>query len=180
MRFTVLCAVVLGAVLGSRTCVAQENWKDTLRQRLPLYGHRNWIVIADSAYPAQVSPGVETIVAGADQLEVLRTVMAEVRHSAHVRPSVYLDKELSYLDDASVSGITTYRYQLTAALGEVKPTEIAHEQIISKLDEAGKTFRVLIIKTNMTMPYTSIFLQLDCAYWTPEQEQQLRTKMGSR
>jgi len=34
------------------------KWEDVLKDRLPLYGHRNWIVIADSAYPAQSSGGV--------------------------------------------------------------------------------------------------------------------------
>jgi len=32
---------------------------------LPLFGHRNWIVVADSAYPAHSMPGIETIVSGA-------------------------------------------------------------------------------------------------------------------
>jgi hypothetical protein len=54
---------------------------------------------------------------------------------------------------------------------------LPHEQIIGKLDEAGQTFKVLIIKTTMTMPYTSVFLQLDCAYWGPEAEQKLRAAM---
>lgn len=32
--------------------------------------------------------------------------------------------------------------------------------------------------TNMTLPYTSVFLQLDCAYWKREAEQQLRARMA--
>jgi len=38
-----------------------------------------------------------------------------------------------------------------------------HEQIISRLDEAGQTFRVLIIKTDMTLPYTSVFFSSTAA-----------------
>ena len=38
------------------------NWEEILKDRLHLYGHRNWLVIADSAYPAQSSAGMETIV----------------------------------------------------------------------------------------------------------------------
>jgi len=37
-------------------------WRATLDDRLPLLGHRNWIVVADSAYPWQASAGIETIV----------------------------------------------------------------------------------------------------------------------
>jgi len=28
------------------------------------------------------------------------------------------------------------------------------------------------------LPYTSVFLQMDCAYWGPEQEKQLRDQMS--
>ena len=39
---------------------------------------------------------------------------------------------------------------------------------------AGATFRVLIIKTDMTLPYTSVFCELDCGYWSAAAEQRLR------
>ena len=38
-----------------------ESWRTTIKQELPFFGDRNWILIADSAYPLQTSPGVETI-----------------------------------------------------------------------------------------------------------------------
>jgi len=56
-------------------------------------------------------------------------------------------------------------------------TSLPHEQIISKLDEAGKTFHILVLKTRMTIPYTSVFLRLDCGYWSDDQEKHLREKM---
>ncbi|MDE3198919.1 MAG: hypothetical protein KGN84_21400 [Acidobacteriota bacterium] len=39
--------------LAGLTVFAQtpQSWRATLEERLPLYGHRNWIVVADSAYP---------------------------------------------------------------------------------------------------------------------------------
>src|ERR1700710_1930620 len=64
------------------------NWKQVLNARLPYYGHRNWIVIADSAYPAQARDGIETIVSGADQGEVLRYVLGTLSSAKHVRPDV--------------------------------------------------------------------------------------------
>ena len=42
-------------------------WEESLRKNLPLYGHRNWVVVADSAYPSQSRQGIETIVADEDQ-----------------------------------------------------------------------------------------------------------------
>ena len=40
---------------------ALSGWEQLLEERLPLFGHRNWIVVADAAYPAQCRPGIETI-----------------------------------------------------------------------------------------------------------------------
>jgi hypothetical protein len=52
--------------------------------------------------------------------------------------------------------------------------ELPHEEIIAKLDQTAQVFRVLVIKTELTIPYTSMFFELDCCYWTPEAEQRLR------
>ena len=54
-----------------------------------------------------------------------------------------------------------------------------HEGLIDKLDSVSQTFRVLIIKTTMTVPYTSVFLQLDCAYSGVRREKGLRAKMAA-
>ena len=153
-----------------------QSWQQILRERLPLYGHRNWIVIADSAYPAQSRPAIETIVADADQLTVLKEVLQELSHSRHVGPIPYTDRELNFLSDNDVPGIEAFRGSLLSLLA--KPLSIPHEKLISKLDEAAQLFRVLIIKTNSVLPYTTIFLQLDCAYWSPDAEKNLRARIA--
>jgi hypothetical protein len=59
--------------------------------------YRNWILIVDSAYPLQVSPGIETIETGATQLTVISAVLTALDHSTHVKPIIYLDAELPYV-----------------------------------------------------------------------------------
>jgi DNA-binding NarL/FixJ family response regulator len=49
-----------------------------------------------------------------------------------------------------------------------------------KLDDVGEKFRVLLIKTNMRIPYTSVFLELECGYWNSHAEKQLRSAMRSQ
>jgi hypothetical protein len=49
-----------------------------------------------------------------------------------------------------------------------------HEDIIKMLDKAAETFNVLILKTDLALPYTSVFFQLDCGYWSAEAEAKLR------
>jgi len=171
----ILCTVALAmpAAGGDMT-----DWKQELAERIPLYGHRNWIVVADSAYPAQARGGIETIIAEADQIEVLKVVLQKLASSKHVRPIVHMDRELQFLRESDAPGVDAYRRQVFTLLPKDKIVTSLHENIIRELDEAGQTFRVLIIKTNMTVPYTSVFLQLDCAYWTPEEERKLREEMG--
>ena len=158
---------------------ADTNWQKILAERVPSYGHRNWIVVADSAYPAQAKEGIETVVANAGQLEVLDAVLAVLGKSKHVAPIIHTDQELSYLDDAQAPGVEAYRDRLAVLFKDKTVESLPHEKIIERLDQVSQTFRVLIIKTNMTVPYTSVFLQLDCAYWGPDAEKGLRAKMAA-
>jgi hypothetical protein len=41
-----------------------------------------------------------------------------------------------------------------------------------------KTFHVLVLKTNMKIPYMSVFIRLECGYWSAEAEKRLREKMA--
>ncbi len=157
---------------------AQADWKAQLHKQLPLMGHRNWICVVDSAYPLQSGQGIETIWTGEDQLSAVKAVMAELKKWKHVQPLVYLDKELQFVGEKEAPGVTGYRNALNKILKGAKPTTLLHEDIIKQLDEAGKTFHVIILKTKLTVPYTSVFLRLDCGYWGATKEAGLRKKMG--
>jgi L-fucose mutarotase/ribose pyranase (RbsD/FucU family) len=173
-----LSLAALAVAASSLVCSGAEiDWLSLLQDRIPQYGHRNWVVIADSAYPAQSREGIETVVSNASEVQVLRRVLDVLKQSKHVTPIFYTDKELSYLDENDAPGIGTYRADLEQLLGGQKTNSAPHLQIINKLDQVSQTFRVLIIKTNMTLPYTSIFLELDCAYWGADAEKRLQAKM---
>jgi L-fucose mutarotase/ribose pyranase (RbsD/FucU family) len=153
------------------------EWGNILRQRLPLFGHRNWIVVADAAYPMQSNQGIETIVCGDSQIEAARKVMEAIASSTHVRANVYTDAELPYLREEDAPGIDLFRRQLAQLLQQQPVRQIPHEEIIGKLDQAASLFRILLVKTNMVLPYTSVFFELDCGYWSADAEQRLRTAM---
>lgn len=186
MRVSIFCLLLIAAV-GVVGCKDRgsagrpgESWEQRFRQLLALYGHRNWIVVADSAYPDQSGQGIETIVSGADHLDVLQKVLDGLAASKHVKPIIYTDQELQFVPEEGAAGVSAYRQRL-AALFQNRPVSVLpHGQIISKLDQVGQTFRVLIIKTNMTIPYTSVFLELDCAYWGADAEGKLRALMPSQ
>ncbi len=162
------------AILSLDCVSAAGDWAQQLREELPLLGHRNWIVVVDSAYPLQTSPGVETIYANRAQLDVVREVLAELTNTKHVKPVIFTDAEMKFVPEAAAPGIGAYREELGKLMAGAPLKVMPHEEIIAKLDEAGKAFKVLVIKTPLTLPYTSVFFQLECGYWDATLETQLR------
>jgi hypothetical protein len=161
----------------SAAAQAQNQWQQKVNDELPLMGHRNWIVIVDSAYPLQTSPGIETIETNSDHLAVMDFVMQSLQTSKHVRPIVHLDKELEFLSDSDAPGIGHYRDELKQHLHGLPADSVLHEKLIEQLNQTGNMFHVLVLKTTMTIPYTSVFVQLDCQYWSAESEAKMRALM---
>ena len=130
------CHEQAGNVLHpEKTSVA--DWKESLQEKLPLLGHRNWIVVTDMAYPLQADPGIITLYAPETFGNVAAFVMDRIRRSEQV-------------------------------------TFLPHEELISKLDSVSKLYQVVVIKTALTLPYTSIFFELDCKYWDAVREVTVR------
>ena len=177
-RFLFALTILLAA---SAFSIAQRPappaWQTKVNEQLPLLGHRNWILIVDSAYPLQTSSGIETIETNADQAEVVREVLHAINRSIHVRPLITMDSELHFVSEDDAPGVTAYRNNITDLLRDLPVTTLPHDQIISQVAQAGEQFHILVLKTNMTVPYTSVFIRLDCKYWSADAEARLRAKM---
>jgi L-fucose mutarotase/ribose pyranase (RbsD/FucU family) len=154
-----------------------SNWEKTLKERLPFFGHRNWLVIADAAYPAQSSEGIEILVADEEQTDVLSRTLGILNECKHIKPKIYTDAELSFVPERHAPGISSYRKHLETVLNKYDVHSMLHEEIIARLDRAGEMFRVLLIKTNTRIPYTSVFFELECGYWDAKAEDRLRAAM---
>ena len=166
-----------GAAVPNTAVLKAPTWMDTLTGYLPALGHRNWIVVADSAFPLQISPGIETIVTGEDHFAVLEKVLKAVDGAKHIRPKIWLDKELSFVTEELAPGVDDARRRLGEALKGRGATPVLHEDLIARLDQAGKTFKIVMVKTTLAVPYTTVFLELDCGYWPSEAEAKMREKM---
>ncbi len=83
-------------------------------------GHRNWIMIVDSAYPLQSSSGVETLETNTDQIEVIHKVLSAIDSSIHVRPIVYMDAELPFLKEKDAPGVEAYREEIESRVHGTK------------------------------------------------------------
>lgn len=156
-----------------------QTWEQRLRSLLPLFGHRNWIVVADSAYPAQSNPGIETIATGEDHLRLLGRVLYSVAAQPHVRANVYIDAELAQVPEKDAPGVTEIRGEIESLVGR-NARVLEHEQIISKLDASARLFNIVIFKSTLAIPYTSVFLELDCGYWNPDAEKRLRNSIADQ
>lgn len=182
---TIVCVVCVLALLvsasfsQSQARKSSSDWKAVVQSRLPLYGHRNWIIVADSAFPVYAAPGIETIVVGEDLPAVLKYVAGAISTSRHVRATVFLDRELQFIDEHDYPGVSELRKQITLPFSRDQVSSIPHTEVMSKIDEAGKTFRILFIKTSETIPYTSVYMRLDCGYMTDEVERKIGTAMAS-
>jgi len=172
--FAQVAAVVAAAAIVCGCAGPGEAWRARLEGELPRMGHRNWIVVADSAYPLQSAAGIETVVTGSGQIEVVDHVLKQIAKAPHVQAIVLLDAELDSVSEEDAPGVTAYREELKKLLEGRKVAAMPHEEIIAKLDEAAKLFKILLLKTDMVLPYTSVFLELDCGYWGAEKEGRLR------
>ena len=160
------------------TQTKSENWKSELENTIKLFGHRNWIVVADGAYPKQSNPAIKTITVDASQLEVVQFVNEVIKKSTHVRANIFVDKEMAFVPEKDAKGIENYRTELGKIIDKKDLKTQLHEEIIKELDNSAKLFDVLIIKTNLSIPYTSVLFQLDCGYWNAEAEKNLRTNLN--
>ena len=75
------------------TTSPSQNWKTEVEKTIKLFGHRNWIVVADGAYPKQSNPAIKTITVDANQLEVVQFVNEVIKKSSHVQAYIFLDKD---------------------------------------------------------------------------------------
>ena len=148
------------------------GWRTILDSELPVLGHRNWIAIVDSAYPKQSAEGIETVATSESQLDVLDYVVRKIGEAPHVKGVFMRDAELDSMTDQDTPGVEDYRAKMKALLEGERSLSMPHEEIIAKLDRSAEMFDVLVLKSTMTLPYTSVFIELDCGYWDTERERQ--------
>ena len=167
--------VIVLCFLGVSCTSEKLSWKEELHNDISLLGHRNWIVVTDMAYPLQSQEGIKTICTGDDFLEVLSFVTAEIDRASHIKANVYQDRELLFMKEADASGLTELRQEVAGLFGE-HLQYVPHEELIARLDSISSVFNVIILKSNLTIPYTSTFFELDCFYWDDVRQQELEKR----
>lgn len=175
----VLALLVSSSFSPGQTSGSSPDWHAIVQNRLPLYGHRNWIVVTDSAFPVYAAPGIETIVVNEGLPSVVKYVAKAISSTRHVRATVFLDQELRFIDESDYPGVSELRGQIVALFPPDQMSSIPHADAMARIEEAAKTFRILFIKTSATIPYTSVFMRLDCGYLSDKVEGKIRAGMAA-
>lgn len=156
-------------------------WSEKLGEILPLLGHRNWILIVDKAFPLQSAAGMTYIDTGEEITDVLDMVLQDIEKSVHLKPVIYRDRELEFLTEELAPGAGALKAMLAERVSQYQTAgqlhELMHEEVFAKLDAASRLFSVIVLKTECTLPYTSVFIELDCGYWDAGRERILRGKI---
>jgi hypothetical protein len=179
---TIVC--VLALLVGSSFSQNQaggsaSDWKTVVQSRLPLYGHRNWIVVADSAFPVYAAPGIETIVVSEDLPAVLKYVAGAISKSRHVRATVFLDQELQFIDERDYPGVSELRKQITLPFSKDQVSSIPHTDSDEPNRRGREDIPNPVHQDLRNDPYTSVYMRLDCGYMSDEVERKIRTAMAA-
>ena len=90
-----------------------------------------------------------------------------------------MDAELPFVPEDDAPGVAKYRTEIADLLRGYPVDSVLHDKVIANIEEASRHFNILVLKTNMAIPYTSVFIRLDCKYWSADAEARMRAKMAA-
>lgn len=159
---------------------SRDGWKGAIDRQISQLGYRNWIVLAESSFPAHSRPGTRQVNTCQSVPDVLDVVLSSLERTEHVRPRIYVPSEVYMVENDFAPGIRQFRSQLKAALHGHEPIEMEQDSIVTLMHDAKKSFEVLVLRTDTALPYSSVFLELQPGYWDGESEARLRERMRHR
>lgn len=174
--------VALGLALLSFGCTGLKNtdatWRAAVDRQAGQLGYRNWIVIAEASFPAYNRPGLRQVTAPVDVPDAVDYVLSVLEQTENVRPQVYLTRELRAVENDFAPGIDELRQRLKDSLHGHEATELDQQSLLTLIEDANRSFDVLVIRTPTALPYSSVFLELQPGYWDVDSETRLRERIN--
>jgi L-fucose mutarotase/ribose pyranase (RbsD/FucU family) len=171
---------VFAALLMTAGCMhmgSENTWRAAVDNQAAQLGYRNWIVIAEASFPAHSRSGVRQVAAPVEIPEALDYVLQALERTENVRPQVYLTRELRSVENDFAPGIDDMRKRIQTSLHGHEPTELDQQSLLTLLEDANRSFDVLVIRTQTALPYSSVFLELKPGYWDTDSEARLRDRI---
>ncbi len=172
--------LAFGVAILSLGCAGMRDdnsWQSAVQRQAGQLGYRNWIVIAEASFPAHSRPGIRQVSAPVDVPEALDYVLTTLEHTESVRPQVYVPRELRSVENDFAPGIDELRKKIEASLHGHETTELDQQSLLTLLEDANRSFDVLVIRTTTALPYSSVFLELQPGYWDVDSETRLRERI---
>jgi len=154
-----------------------STWQAAVQRQAGQLGYRNWIVIAEASFPAHNRPGIRQVNAPVGIPEALDYVLRTLEQSETVRPQIYVPRELRSVENDFAPGIDEFRKKLEVAMHGHETTELDQQSLLTLLQDANRSFDVLVIRTPTALPYSSVFLELQPGYWDVDSETRLRERI---
>lgn len=154
-----------------------HSWQAAVNRQSGQLGYRNWIVIAEASFPAHNRPGLRQITASVDVPEALDYVLNTLEQTQNVRPQIYLTREVRSVENDFAPGIDELRKRVKEALHGHEATELDQQSLLTLLEDANRSFDVLVIRTTTALPYSSVFIELQPGYWDVDSETRLRDRI---
>ena len=155
----------------------ESAWQGAVDHQVAQLGYRNWIVIAEASFPAHSRIGVRQVSAPVEIPEALDYVLRALEQTENVRPQVYLTRELRSVENDFAPGIDVMRNRIQVALHGHETTELDQQSLLTLMEDASRSFDVLVIRTQSALPYSSVFLELRPGYWDADSESRLRERI---
>jgi len=173
--FLTLVAALMCA--GCSLMSREDTWRGAVDSQAAQLGYRNWIVIAEASFPAHSRTGVRQVAAPVEIPEALDYVLHALERTESVRPQVYLTRELRSVENDFAPGIDEFRKRIRGSLHGHEAAELDQQSLLTLLEDANRSFDVLVIRTQTALPYTSVFLELKPGYWDADSEARLRERI---
>jgi hypothetical protein len=172
--------IAFGMALLTMGCVdtrGGQNWQAAVDRQVGQLGYRNWIVISEASFPAHSRQGVRQVNSPVGIPETLDYVLKALEQTENVRPQVYVTRELRAVENDFAPGIDDFRKKLEGSMHGHETTELDQQSLLTLMEDASRSFNVLVIRTPTALPYTSVFLELQPGYWDVDSETRLRERL---
>ncbi len=154
------------------------EWLENVDQEVHKLGSFNWVIVADPSFPALSRSGIITVTTPVSTAQALDGVLQSIDSHSHVRPRIHLIREVQGVAENETPGINQFRAERDKVLDGREAISLTNNALDLLITDARKNYRILVIKTTTTLPYSSIFMELESGYWDGESETALRKRLN--
>ncbi len=152
-------------------------WAGTVEREVDALGIQNWIIVAESSFPVVTRGGVRTLVVDGEIPQIVDFIVNHLEKSETVTPSFNTARELSFVSNDRAPGIDYLREQLNKSLHGHQVRQMDNRSLILLAHSDASKYAILVLKSKTSLPYSSVFIELDSGYWDRESEDRLRQEM---